>query len=78
MQFLESKVKTMSSESMVYVVRDAGGEYIRGRWSDDDGCLVASDERTPASNEAMEFESRGEAEAACSRATDRVIETEVN
>lgn len=47
----------------VYVVRDASGEYVRdeaGEW------------RTPASNEAYEFESRVQAEAACTRATDRI------
>lgn len=49
----------------VYVVCDASGEYLR-----------ADGRRTPASNEAVEFESRKDAEAACDRATDRVIETE--
>lgn len=48
----------------VYVVRDAAGEYISGKH--DGG-------RTPASNEAKEFEAREEAEAACERATDRVL-----
>ena len=51
----------MTSEQ-VYVVRDAGGEY-----------LQANGKRTPASNEAQEFETREEAEAACERGTDRVI-----
>ncbi len=46
----------------VYVVRDASGEYIREKG------------RTPASNEAKEFETREKAEQACERATDRVIE----
>lgn len=45
-----------------YVVRDAGGEYIRY----DGG-------RTPASDEAREWDDRDDALAACDRATDRVI-----
>jgi hypothetical protein len=53
------------SES-VYVVRDAGGEY-----------LTAKGERRPASDEAAEYEDRQEAEAACTRATDRVLSREV-
>ena len=50
-----------------YVVRDASGEYLR-----------ADGRRTPASNEAAEYETREEAEAARERATDRVIATEAN
>jgi hypothetical protein len=50
----------------VYVVRDASGEY-----------LTAKGERRPASDEAAEYESRQEAEAACTRATDRVLSREV-
>lgn len=62
----------MTTETtQVYVVRDASGEYIKGRWNDD-GEMVASG-RTPASNEACEFATRGEAEAACERATDKVL-----
>ncbi len=49
--------------SNVYVVRDASGEYVR----DEEGTT-----RTPASNEAYEFATREEAQAACSRATDNV------
>ena len=47
----------------VYVVRDASGEYVG-----------ANGKRTPASNEAAEFETREEAQAACDRATDKVLE----
>jgi hypothetical protein len=50
----------------VYVVLDASGEY-----------LTAKGGRTPASDEATEYESRQEAEAACTRATDRVLSREV-
>ncbi len=49
----------------VYVVRDAYGEYLR-----------ADGSRTPASNEAQEYDSRDEAAAACVRATDRVVSRE--
>jgi hypothetical protein len=49
----------------VYVVRDAAGEYLR-----------ENGRRTPASNEAKEFETRDEAQAACARATDRVLSRE--
>lgn len=49
-----------------YVVRDGSGEYISGKSG-----------RTPASDEAREFESREEAEAACERATDRVLVRDV-
>ena len=55
----------MTTETTVYVVRDAAGEYLR-----------AEGRRTPASNEAAEYETREEAQAACERATDRVIATE--
>jgi hypothetical protein len=50
----------------VWVVRDASGEYLR----DEGG------RRTPASDEAMEFETAEQAEAACSRTTDRVLRRE--
>lgn len=57
----------MNSETeVVYVVRDASGEYLR-----------ANGTRTPASNEAREFETREGAQAACERATDRVFRREV-
>lgn len=56
------------TQTTVFVVRDAGGEYISGK---------REGERTPASDEAMEFETREEAQAACERATDRVLEREV-
>jgi len=56
----------MIDTTLVYVVRDASGEYLR-----------ADGGRTPASNEAHEYESREEAVAACDRATDRVFEREV-
>lgn len=52
----------------VYVVRDASGEYISGKREGD---------RTPASAEAKEFETREEAERACKRATDKVLFREV-
>lgn len=48
----------------VWVVRDAGGEYLSGK---------REGQRTPASDEAREFETRAEALAACERATDRVL-----
>jgi hypothetical protein len=50
----------------VYVVLDISGEY-----------LTAEGGRTPASDEAAEYESRQEAEAARTRATDRVLSREV-
>ena len=46
----------------VYVVRDASGEYLK----DERGG------RTPASNEAREFDTREDADNARTRATDRV------
>lgn len=51
----------------VFIVKEnyAGGEYLR-----------ADGRRTPASNEAAEFETREAAETACERATDRVFEVE--
>jgi len=49
------------TQTTVYVVRDASGEY------------VSEGGRTPASDEAREFETRQEAEAACERTTDRVL-----
>ncbi len=48
----------------VYVVRDASGEYVAN---------PETGKRTPASNEAHEFETREDAAAACSRETDRVL-----
>lgn len=50
---------------MSYVVRDASGEYLSGKFEG---------QRTPAADEAKEFDSRDEAAAACTRATDRVLE----
>jgi hypothetical protein len=58
----------MTSNDTVYVVRDISGEYIRN---------AGTDRRTPASDEAQEFETQGEARAACTRATDRVLSREV-
>lgn len=54
------------SRGTVYVVRDASGEYLR-----------ANGGRTPASNEAVEFESRDDATAASERATDKVLSREI-
>ncbi len=51
-----------------WVVRDASGEYLRDE---------AGEERTPASDEAYEFDSREAAEAACDRATDKVFVRDV-
>lgn len=54
----------MATETtQVYVVRDASGEYISGK----------HEGRTPASNEAKEFSTREDAQAACERATDKVL-----
>lgn len=61
------------SENTVYVVCDASGEYIRN--PEKDG--ADSPSRTPASNEAHEFESREDAKAACRRATDKVYSREI-
>lgn len=47
----------------IYVVVDASGEY-----------LTPSGKRSPASNEAREFESRRVAELARERETDRVVQ----
>lgn len=58
----------MASNDTVYVVRDAAGEYIRD---------TGTGRRTPASNEAQEFATQKEAEAACTRASDRVLSREV-
>lgn len=44
-----------------YVVRDGSGEYVSARG------------RTPASDEAQEFETEPEAAAACTRTTDQVL-----
>ena len=54
----------MTTTEIVYVVRDASGEYLSGKH--DGG-------RTPASDEAREFATHEEARAACERATDRVF-----
>lgn len=56
----------MSTTETVYVVRDAAGEY-----------LTPTGTRSPASDEAREFEAREEAAAACERGTDRVLSREV-
>jgi hypothetical protein len=56
------------TSNMIYVVRDASGEYIRN---------AGTDRRTPASDQAQEFETQGEAKAACTRATDQVLSREV-
>jgi hypothetical protein len=53
----------------VYVVRDASGEYLSGKFAG---------ERTPASDEAQEFDTIEEAHAACERATDRVVKWEID
>lgn len=52
----------MTTQNQVYVVRDASGEY-----------LAANGKRTPASNEAIEFETRDAALVACERATDSIF-----
>lgn len=57
----------MTTTELVYVVRDAAGEYLSGKYAG---------ERTAASNEAREFETREEAQSACERATDRVLSRE--
>lgn len=56
----------MTTSTVVYVVRDASGEYIRENGS-----------RTTASNEAMEYDDRDEADSACERSTDRVFSREI-
>jgi hypothetical protein len=56
------------TSNMIYVVRDASGEYVRN---------AGTDRRTPASDQAQEFETQGEAKAACTRATDQVLSREV-
>jgi hypothetical protein len=48
-------------DEQIYFVVDASGEYLR-----------TGGGRTPASNEAREFETREEALDACERPTDRV------
>lgn len=48
----------------IYTVVDGSGEYVRN---------AAGDKRTPASNDAYEFDSEQAAREACSRATDRVV-----
>ena len=57
----------MATTEQVYVVRDASGEYLR-----------ADGRRTPASNEACEYETHEEAQASCERATDRVLVREID
>jgi hypothetical protein len=52
----------MTTTQKVYAVVDASGEYLRANGS-----------RTPASNEAAEYETRDEAQSACERATDHVV-----
>ncbi len=59
----------MNATTIVYVVRDAAGEYVSGK---------EGYGRTPASNEASEFETREQAEQACTRRTDRVFERTVH
>jgi hypothetical protein len=59
----------MSQADTVYVVRDAGGEYLSDR---------REGHRTPTSGEAREYETREEAQAACERATDRVRSREAD
>lgn len=56
-----------TNSQTVYVVRDASGEYIGegGR-------------RTPASDEAYEFETADIARGNCARATDRVLSREID
>ena len=63
---LSPSVATEADDQTVYVVRDAAGEYVR-----------AGGRRTPASNEAQEFESFVAAQAACTRSTDVVLTREV-
>lgn len=53
----------------VYIIRDATGEYLSGKYAG---------ERTPASDEAMEYATREEAQEACERTTDRVLEREID
>ena len=50
------------STTQVYVVRDSAGEYVRPNGT-----------RTPAGNEAAEFDTPEDARAACDRATDQVL-----
>jgi hypothetical protein len=57
----------MTQSETVYVVRDASGEYLSGKHGG----------RTPAGDEAKEFATPEEAQAACERATDRVLSREV-
>lgn len=52
--------------SLVYVVRDYTGEY------------VTETGRSPASNEAKEFATYEEAQAACTRATDSIFSRDVD
>ena len=59
----------------LYVVRDSSGEYISGKSDRDD--TADRPNRTTAADEAREYETREEAQAACRRATDRVLVREV-
>ena len=54
---------------IVWVVRDAGGEYISRK---------QEEKRTSDSLEAKEFETREQARQACVRLTDRVLSREVD
>jgi len=58
----------MITTETVYVVRDASGEYLSGKYAG---------ERTLASDEAKEFSTYRAALAACGRATDRVLIREI-
>lgn len=60
---------TNKATETVYVVRDASGEYLRD---------ASGDRRTPASDQANDFATAEEAQAACTRATDRVISREID
>lgn len=64
----------------IYRICDASGEYLAGNY-DADGDLVLNGRRTPAWDEAMQWEDRAEAEAALSlptaRKTDRLVVDEI-
>lgn len=60
-------------QATVYVVRDATGEYVRDAARDG----ADSPSRTPARDEAQEFKTREDAQAACRRATDAVYAREM-
>ena len=71
-EYLEAAVAAVPAlrdsrrREIAFVVRDASGEYVS-----DGG------RRTPASDEAREYATREEADAACERATDRVLVREI-